>query len=810
MTSTAEDMITAGTMAAQSGAHSGHAGSALAHKGDSSTAVTSNGHGQGQVILHSQDEELERIMQLMSVEDQALCLALEKERASMESSMEKIHRSNNFRIDEAHIREANIAESRYMIESQDNERKALVSREIEEAVTLKEEEADKRMLELLMRDLRSLKMGVRQKQEAWEKVMMVKKRLSERRAANVLRMNAVEVRQERERKALQESHVRIIKNVTMFRSLLLQEVEDPSLSNLLTNGEISENVDSQVAVDRTEADKLHQTKMLQLKLRMQKEVEQLREEHLMKLKHITKLSEMELEQTEESETLVAEQKVQELELEAEQRKELESEEDQIAQQRASLKAFTTQRQLQTKAQRTMSHQRYEARQLTRQQKIASKARERQFFAAEEALMEALRGGGNLQDESGSAIDEDEEASEMGETRGHVRRSSTGSVAQSEVSEQSDMSEMTTDSMAETNVDEDGMDNTAAAESAEMDDQIRKERSRVEELTKRHIGAVDALRIQQRELREVLKREQQVQMSRLLGEQEDEYKQLKVQHHRETEALLKTQSAANALEEDNKGANDLLYGMLPRYVADAMKLGKEIPPKDFDCVTIFYSDIVQFTNLTAKSSPHQIVNLLNRLYTALDSALDDYTDLYKTETIGDAYQFVAGLNGDEDEQSLGHEAVIRRNAVDTVDCAVRFLDELKKMDMSDQIQPELFIRIGIHSGACVGGVAGVTMPKFAIFGESVTVASLMEQKSRPNKIHISQATYDLVKDGPFQIEKSDAPVAIEGGENMQTYWVIGRKKGASTSSLSAPRRASSARNSRGGSAGGKKKARVSIQ
>ncbi|KNC97836.1 uncharacterized protein SPPG_06833 [Spizellomyces punctatus DAOM BR117] len=773
--STATDMIVptaGGALAAQS---SGHAGTG---------AVTHT---------HQTDHELERILTLMKVEDQALALALEKERASMESTMERIHRLNNFRIDEAHIRESNIAESRFLVDAQDAERKALTVREAEEAASLKEEEEDKRMLEMLLRELRTLKLGVRQKAEASEKVMAVKKRLAERRTANQLRLVGVEVRQERERKALQDSHVRIIKNMNMFRTLLLQDIEDAALDNLIANGSMSDDgTVSQKGTDRADADKLHQTKMLQLKLRMQKEVEQLREEHLMKLKHMMKVCELELEQTEEIETLMAEQKIQEMEVETEQRKEIENEEDQIAQQRASLKAFHTQRALQAKASRTLAHQRYEARQLARQQKIAAKQRERQFFASEEALRESMRAMSQEEQE------EDEASSQVS---GHIKSSKPGSARHSvaglsEISstDQSEISDITTDSHADTAIGDDAeaSESAQAVESVELEEQIRKERSRIEELTKRHYAAMEALRIQQRELREITKREHATQMNRLLGEQEDEYKQLKIQHHHETEALLSTQSAANALEEDNKGANELLYGMLPRYVADAMKMGHEIPPKDFETVTILYSDIVQFTNLTAKSSPNQIVNLLNRLYTAFDSALDDYADLYKTETIGDAYQIVAGLN-QESEQG-GREAVIRRNAMDTIDCALRFLTEIRNLDMTDQVMRDLHIRIGIHSGPCVGGVAGVTMPKFAIFGDTVNIANQMEQKSKPNRIHISQATYDLVKDAPFVFEKVEGAVVLEGGVTCQTYWVTGRKDSAAKVAT----------------AGGKKKARVVLQ
>ncbi|KAJ3020111.1 Heat-stable enterotoxin receptor [Thoreauomyces humboldtii] len=764
MTSTAQDMVVAGGMALHSGAHS-------ATPLNGGQAAKTSGSGSI-TIVKADDEELQRALKLMKMEDTAMTLALEQERSTLESSMERIHRMNNFRIDEAHIREANIAESRFLLETQNAERAALAAQDAEDAAMLKEEEADKRMLEMLMRELRSLKMNVRTKAASAERVMSVKRKMAERRAANQLRLSGIEVRQERERKALQDSHTRIMKNMTLFRNLLLQEVEDAELAEYLAEGNITGNkAGRRSEVGRLEADKMHQSKILQLKLRMQKEVEQLREEHLMKLKHISKICELELDQTEESQTLFAEHKIQELELEMEQQKELESEEDQIAQQRATLKAFQTQRNLQTKAIRTLGLQRYEARQLTRQQKVAAKHRERQYFASEEALRESLRE--MAEDDDGMAHrdveggDNDRRLDQLGS----ARQSASAMSEMSFSDNQSEMSEMTTDSHAETTLDDEEAGAALDAENLEAEDSVRKERGRIELLHKRHLEGMETLRVQHREIRDQAKREHMQQTSVLLGEQETEFKKLKIQHHKETEALLKTQSAATALEDDNKGANELLYGMLPRYVADAMKMGQEVPPRDFACVTLLLCDIVQFTNLTANSSPDQIVNLLNRLYTAFDAILDDYADLYKTETIGDAYQIVAGLNSDT-TSSLEHST--RRNAIDTVDAAVRFIDEVKNLDMSDQIQRELFIRIGVHSGPCVGGVAGVTMPKFAIFGDSATVAGQMEQKSAPNRIHISAPTYDLVKDADFVFEKTAQPVTLEGGVTFDTYWVLGRK------------------------------------
>uniref|UniRef100_A0A1A9VTV0 Guanylate cyclase n=1 Tax=Glossina austeni TaxID=7395 RepID=A0A1A9VTV0_GLOAU len=225
-----------------------------------------------------------------------------------------------------------------------------------------------------------------------------------------------------------------------------------------------------------------------------------------------------------------------------------------------------------------------------------------------------------------------------------------------------------------------------------------------------------------------------------------------------------QERTNQLYEEKKKTDMLLNQMLPRTVAESLKRGEPVEAECFDSVTILFSDIVSFTELCSTSTPFEVVEMLNDLYTCCDSIISNY-DVYKVETIGDAYMVVSGLPLRNGKRHVGEIASL----------ALHLLQNVTNLKIRHKPTETLQLRIGIHSGPCAAGVVGLKMPRYCLFGDTVNTAARMESSGQAMKIHVSEQTYHLLESfGGYQCTERGL-INIKGKGDMRTYWLISQNE-----------------------------------
>ncbi|MEO8149291.1 MAG: adenylate/guanylate cyclase domain-containing protein [Bacteroidia bacterium] len=197
----------------------------------------------------------------------------------------------------------------------------------------------------------------------------------------------------------------------------------------------------------------------------------------------------------------------------------------------------------------------------------------------------------------------------------------------------------------------------------------------------------------------------------------------------------TQQQKKIIEEEKKRSDQLLLNILPAETAEELKNTGKAEAKDFDQVTVMFTDFKNFTQASEMMSAKELVREINFCYSEFDKIISNH-GIEKIKTIGDSYMCAGGL-----------PVTTKTNGEDTVRAALEICDFMlnEKQKRIDAGLPYFDIRIGCNSGAVVAGIVGLKKFAYDIWGDTVNIASRMESSGEIGKVNISGSTYELVKD-----------------------------------------------------------------
>lgn len=200
-----------------------------------------------------------------------------------------------------------------------------------------------------------------------------------------------------------------------------------------------------------------------------------------------------------------------------------------------------------------------------------------------------------------------------------------------------------------------------------------------------------------------------------------------------------------INEEQSKNEELLKNIFPSSVINQMKEFGVATAESYSNVTVFHSDIVDFTKTSSSLEPEQVINELNELFTAFDEITEKY-DCMRVKTIGDAYIAVCGLPEPDADHA---EKMIR--------CAQAIIDYLEERNKTAKIQWK--IRCGVATGDAIAGVVGLRKYVYDIFGNAVDKAHYIEERGKSMIVAVSEETFKLVKD-KFKVQPQNDCYYIE--------------------------------------------------
>lgn len=213
-----------------------------------------------------------------------------------------------------------------------------------------------------------------------------------------------------------------------------------------------------------------------------------------------------------------------------------------------------------------------------------------------------------------------------------------------------------------------------------------------------------------------------------------------------------------LAQEQEKSERLLLNILPRETAAALKEQEGVIADHYECASILFADVADFTSMSDRLKPHEIVELLNGLFSHFDDLAERH-DLEKIKTIGDCYMLAAGVP----RTCHNHAHVLTRVGL----AMLRYVEGRQFKDVG-----RISLRIGINSGPVVAGVIGRKKFIYDLWGDTVNVASRMECHGTIGRVQITASTYELIKNDFFCEPKGS--IMVKGKGKMPIWHVLVEK------------------------------------
>ena len=225
-------------------------------------------------------------------------------------------------------------------------------------------------------------------------------------------------------------------------------------------------------------------------------------------------------------------------------------------------------------------------------------------------------------------------------------------------------------------------------------------------------------------------------------------------------MLYIRKSKAIIEKERDRSDSLLLNILPEEIARELKEKGRADARDFEVVSILFSDFKEFTSSSEKLSAKELVSEINICFEAFDEIMEKY-GVEKIKTIGDAYMAAGGLPVPRVDSTK-----------DTILAGLAMQDfiEKRKAENKSLGQTAFGMRVGIHTGPVVAGIVGVKKFQYDIWGDTVNTASRIESTSEEGKVNISQSTYELLKDDETFIFESRGKIEAKGKGEIDMYFV----------------------------------------